>query len=78
MIPHARSVGALVLAVVEPALLGSTVPRPRCSGSAAAALAPASHATVDLPAVARPADPELDRAHAALTNSLLQRSSASG
>jgi hypothetical protein len=78
MIPHARSVGALVLAVVEASLLRATVPRPRCSCGAATALATASHAAVDLPAVARPADPELAGAHAALTRSMLQRSSASG
>ena len=78
MIPHALSVSALVLAVIEAALLGATVPRTRCSGGAAPALSAASHAAVDLPAVARPADPELDGAHAAIPNSLLQLSSASG
>src|SRR2546427_4997175 len=78
MIPHARSVGALVLAVVEASLLRAPVPRPRCSGCAAAALPPAGHAAVDLPVVARAADPELAGAHAAVTRSMLQRPSASG
>jgi len=75
MIPHALSIGALVIAMVEPCFQGAPITHPCVTRSPPPPLAAAGRGAVDLAAIAAATDPELN---AALTaRSWLQCSSAS-
>jgi hypothetical protein len=78
MIPHALSVGALVIAVVEPRLLAAPVSRSSRSRRAPPPLTAAGWPAVGLAAIATAADGEHDGARSAPAHAQLQRPSARG